>query len=198
MIRRTCCSAEADEFFKDPRKKCLLVEQRFGFLEEIALVGRAATLCHEEELVRITVDRADFDFCRKVVASVLLFIHRDGRHLAVAKIACLIRVEYAVSDCFFIVAACHHELALFALHDCGACVLTHGQHATCSNACVLQQVECNELVVRACFRVIQNVVQLLQVITAQKVCNVAHCGLSEKCDRLRLHLQESAEWCLHL
>ena len=198
MIRRTCCGAEADEFFKDPRKKCLFVKQSFGFLEEIALVGRAAALCHEEELVCIAIDCTDFDFCRKVVSSVLLFIHRDWRHLAVAKIACLIRVEHAMSDCFLVVAACHHELALLALHDCGSCVLTHGQHAACSNACVLQQVECNELVVRACFRVMQNVVQLLQVVTAQKVCDIAHCGLSEKCDCLGLHLQESAERCLHL
>ena len=104
MIWRTCCGAQADQLLKDPRKKCLLVEQCLCLLEEVALVGRAATLCHEEELVGVAVHCTDLDFCRKVVAGVLLFVHRDGCHLAVAKVACLVRIENAVSNRFFVVA----------------------------------------------------------------------------------------------
>ena len=137
MIRRTCCSAQADQLLKDPRKKCLLVEQCLCFLEEVALVGRAATLRHEEELVGVAIDCTDFDFCRKVVTGVLLFVHGDGCHLAVAKVACLVGIENAVSNRFFVIAARHHKLALLGLHDCSAGVLAHGQHATRCNAGVL-------------------------------------------------------------
>ena len=110
----------------------------------------------------------------------------------------MVRVEDSACDCLFVSAASHDELAFLALHDCSARVLTHGQYAAGCNARVLQQVECNKAVVRACFGVGQNLAELCEVFGAQQMCDIAHCGLRQKRECFWCHLQERAKRCLHL
>ena len=71
VVRRARRRAERLHLLEQPRQQRLLVEQRLGLLEQVALVGAAATLGHEQELVRVTVDRRDLDLGRQVVAGVL-------------------------------------------------------------------------------------------------------------------------------
>ena len=130
VIRRASCRAESFHFVEQPRQKCLFIQQCFGFLEEVALVCRAATLCHEEKLVCIAIDSRNFDFSGKVVASVDFVIHVERSHLAVTQVAGEIRVVDTACNCFFIAAACEYELALLAFHDCRTGVLAHGQNST--------------------------------------------------------------------
>ena len=137
MIRRACCSAKCFHFVEEPRQKCLFIQQSFCFLEEVALVGRASTFCHEEELVRIAIDGRNFNFGRKVVAGVDFVVHVERSHLAVAQVAGEIGVVNTASNCFFIATTGENELALLAFHNCGASVLAHGQNSASCNACIL-------------------------------------------------------------
>ena len=85
-----------------------------------------------------------------------------------------------------------HELALLGLDDRRAGVLAHRQHATGGDVGVLQQVEGDEPVVVACFRIVEDVAQLLQVRRAQEVGDVAHRRLGDERERLGLDAQEGA------
>ena len=87
MVRRAGRGAERLHLLEEPRQQRLLVEQRLGLLEQVALVGAAAALGHEQELVGVAVDGGDLDLGRQVVAGVLLVVHVERRHLAVAQVA---------------------------------------------------------------------------------------------------------------
>ena len=50
--------AERLHLLEQPRQQRLLVEQRLGLLEQVALVGAATALGDEQELVGVAVDRA--------------------------------------------------------------------------------------------------------------------------------------------
>ena len=148
---------------EDPRQQRRLVQQRLGLLVEVALVGRAAALGHEQELVGVAVDGGDLDLRRQVRAGVLLGVHVERCHLGVPEVRRLVRVVDAVGDRFLVAAAREHELALLRLHDRGAGVLAHREHAARGDRRVLEQVERDEAVVVRRLRVVEDVAQLLQV-----------------------------------
>ena len=87
----------------------------------------------------------------------------------------------------------HTHLALLALHDRGAGVLAHRQHAAGGDGRVLQQVERDEAVVVAGLGVVEDVAQLLQVARPQEVGDVAHRLAGEPGDGRRVDLQHGAE-----
>jgi hypothetical protein len=145
----------------------------------VFIFSNSHALGHEQELVDVAVDGADLDLGRQVVAGVLLVVHREGRHLAVAQVRCEVGVVHAAGDGLLVTADTigrggEHELALLRLHDGGARVLAHRQHAAGGDVGVLQQVECYEAVVVAGLGVVEHVAQLLQVAGAQEVGDVAH------------------------
>ena len=129
VIRRACRCAKCFHFVEEPRQKSLFIQQSFRFLEEVALIGRASTFCHEEELVCIAIDCRNFNFSWKVVACIDFVVHVERRHLAITQVAGEIRVVDSACNCFFVAAACENELALLAFHNCGAGVLAHGQNS---------------------------------------------------------------------
>ena len=163
VVRRACCGTECFHFVKQPRQQGLLIEQCFCLLKQITLVGRTATLGYEKKFVFVTVNRSDFDFGRKIGVGVDFFKHRQRCKLAVAKVACLIRVVDAMTDCCVVATTGEHTLTFFCFDNCSARVLTHRQNATSSDACILQQIKRNKTIVVASFRVFQNACQLLQV-----------------------------------
>ena len=87
VVRRAGRRAERLHLLEDPRQQRRLVEQRLGLLVQVALVGAAAALGDEQELVRVAVDGRDLDLGGQVGAGVALVVHRDRRHLAVAQVA---------------------------------------------------------------------------------------------------------------
>jgi hypothetical protein len=58
--------------------------------------------------------------------------------------------------------------------------LAHRKHTTRCNACVLQEIEGDEAIVRACFWVGEDVGELLEVTRAEQVRNVAHRSAREQ------------------
>ncbi len=74
--------------------------------------------------------------------------------------------------------------ALLAHDDGGAGVLAHRQHAAGGDVGVLQEIIGDELVVIGCFRVVEDLAQLLQVRRAQQMIDVGERGLAERAQRL--------------
>ena len=95
VVRRARRGAERLHLLEDPRQQRRLVEQRLGLLVEVRLVGAAAALGDEQELVGVAVDGGDLDLGRQVRAGVLLLVHRDRRHLAVAQVRRLVGLLHA-------------------------------------------------------------------------------------------------------
>ncbi len=98
VVRRAGRRAEQSQLLVEEAREAGRIEQRFGLLEQVALVGRAAALGHEHELVRRAGDGLDLDFGRQVGAGVLLLPHGQRGHLGVAEVRRLIRVEDAGRD----------------------------------------------------------------------------------------------------
>ena len=78
VVRRARGGAERAQLLVEPAHQRVGIEERLRLLEQQALVGRAAALRHEEELVRVAVDRLDLDLGGQVRAGVLLLVHRDA------------------------------------------------------------------------------------------------------------------------
>ncbi|CAB4812544.1 unannotated protein [freshwater metagenome] len=163
VIRRACSSAEGLHLFEQPWQQGLLVEQRLGLLKQVALVGAAATLGDEQELVSVAIDCADLDLGGQVVAGVHFVVHIQRRHLAVAQVTGEVGVEHTAGDGLFVAATGEYVLALLGLHDCSARVLAHRQHAAGGDVCVLEQIERNEAVVAAGLWVVEDAGQLLEM-----------------------------------
>ncbi len=197
VIRRAGCRAERLQLLEQPRQQRLLVEQRLGLLEQVRLVGAAAALGDEQELVGVAVDGADLDLRRQVGTGVAFLEHRHRGHLAVAKVGREVRLLDPGGDRRFVAAARHHELALLGLDDRRAGVLAHRQHAAGGDGGVLEQVESDEAVVVRRLRVIEDVAQLFEMRRAQEVGDVAHRLGGERADRRTADPQEGPEGCLH-
>jgi hypothetical protein len=86
----------------------------------------------------------------------------------------LVGVEDAAGDGLLVAAAGEHQLALLALHDGGAGVLAHGQHAAGGDVGVLQQVEGHEAVVGRRLGVVEDRCAAGQVAGPQVVGDVVH------------------------
>ena len=86
VVRRAGRGAERAQLLVEEAQQARRVEQRLRLLEQEALVGRAAALGHEQELVRVAVDRVDLDLGRQVGAGVHLLAHVERRHLRVAQV----------------------------------------------------------------------------------------------------------------
>ena len=192
VVRRARRRAERLHLLEDPRQQRRLVEQRLGLLVEVRLVGAAAALGDEQELVLVAVDGGDLDLGRQVGAGVLLLVHRERRHLAVAQVRREVGLLDPGGDRRLVAAAGEHELALLALDDRGAGVLAHRQHAAGGDRGVLQQVEGDEPVVLAGLGIVEDLAQLGQVLGAQEVGDVVHRLGGERRDGARLDLEERA------
>ena len=106
MIGRTSGSAES-----------LLIKDSLSLLIEISLIGRAATLSHEEELILIALGGMDFDLRREVATGVHLIIHIEGSVLRIAEIILSISLIYTLRDHLLIVATGPYLLTLISGTD---------------------------------------------------------------------------------
>ncbi len=191
VVGRAGRGAELAELLVEEAEQRRRVEERLGLLEQEALVGRAAALGHEEELVGVAVDRGDLDLGRQVGLGVHLVPHGERRHLGVAQVGLLVGVEHAAGDGRLVAAGGQHVLALLALHDRGAGVLAAGQHAAGGDVGVLEQLEGDEVVVGRCLGVVEDGGQLGEVAGSEEVGDVAHGLAREQGEGLGLDLQEA-------
>jgi hypothetical protein len=191
VVRRAGRGAEGPELLVQEGGEAPGVEEGLRLLEQVALVGRAAALRHEHQLVGVAVDGRDLDLGRQVGLRVDLVPHGERGQLAVAEVVALVGVEHPAGDRGLIAAAGEHVLALLALHDGGARVLAHGQHAAGGDAGVLQQVEGDEAVVGRRLRVVEDGPELAQVPGSQVVGDLVHGQGGEPGEHLGLDGEEA-------
>jgi hypothetical protein len=165
-------------------------EHRGRRLEQEGLVGRAAALGDEEELVGRLPFRVDLDLRRQVVLRIRLLEHGERRQLAVAQVVPGIGVEHPLPQRRLVAAAGPDQPALLAHDDGGARVLAHGQDAAGGDVRVLQQVEGHEAVVGRGPRVVEDLAKLRQVARTQQVVDVGEGLLREEPQRLGLDLED--------
>ena len=163
MVGRARRGAEREHFLLQERQQALAGQDRRRRLEQKRLVGRAAALGDEQELVgRVGVARAlgvDLDLRRHVRARVLLLEHGERRELRIAQIALEIRVARALGERRLVVAVGPDQPALLAHDDRGAGVLAHRQHAAGGDIGVLEEIVGDELVVIRGLRVLDDVLE---------------------------------------
>ncbi len=188
VVRRARGGAERADLLVEELQHPRRVQDRLGLLEEEGLVGRAAALGHEEELVLrrpVVLGRVDLDLRGQVGAGVLLLPRGQRRQLGVAQVELGVGVVDPARDGLAVVGAGEHALGLLAHHDRGAGVLAHRQHAAGGDVDVLEQVERDEPVVGRRLRVVDDPAQLGEVRRAQVVGDVVHRLGGQPLDRLR-------------
>ena len=189
VIGRARRGAERQHLLLQERQQAILGQHRRRRLEQKALVGGAAALGHEHELVGVIALGIDLALRRHVVGGVLLLVHRQRRHLRIAQVAAQIGVARAFRERGLVVAVGDDAKALLAHDDRGAGVLAHRQHAAGGDVGVLQEIEGDELVVVAGLLVVEDRAQLLQMAGPQIMIDVAERGLRQRPQRLARHHQ---------
>ncbi len=187
VIRRARRGAEREHLLFQERQQAILGQNGWSRLEQKTLVGGAAALGHEHELVGVISLGVDLALRRHVVGGVLFLIHRQGRHLRVAQVTAQVSVARAFRERGLIVAVGDDVAALLAHDDRGAGILAHRQHAAGCDVGVLQEIERNELVVVAGFLVFQDRAQLLQMPGPQVMIDIAEGSFRERPQRLARH-----------
>ena len=186
---RTGGGAEAAQLLVEEREHPLGVQDRLGLLVEEGLVGAAAALGHEQELVGGLVPPrgvgVELDLGGQVGPGVLLLPGGQRRHLGVAQVEPRVGVVDALGDGPLVGAGRQHVLAPLAHDDGGAGVLAHRQHPAGRDVGVLEQVQGHELVVVAGLGVVDDAPQLGQVRRSQVVGDVVHRGLGQRPQRVR-------------
>ena len=189
MIGRAGRCAEREDLLLQEREQAIFRQHRGRGLKQKTLIGGAAALGHEHELVGVIAFGVDLALGRHIVGGVFFLIHRQRRHLRIAQITAQVGVARAFAQRGFVVTVGDDAKTLFAHDDRGAGVLAHRQHAAGGNVGVLKEVERDELVVIAGFRVVKDVAQLLQMARTQVMIDVAEGGLRQSSQRLARHHQ---------
>ena len=161
-------------------------------MKQIALVGRAAALGHEQEFVSVALVSIQLDLSREIGLGVLLLVHRERRQLRVAQVGGRVDFVHAAGDGHFVFTVGQHLVTALAHNDGCACVLAGRQHTCGGNIGIAQQLGRDDTVVGGRLRVVENGAQLLKVARTQKMRDVAHRCLGEQCQAFGLHLQEGA------
>ena len=189
VIGRTGRGAQRPHLLINESGKAFRIQQRLGFLIQEALVCRATTLRHEQELVGITLIRIKLDLRRQVCAGIGFGKHVDWRDLTVTQVILGIAFHHTTGDGFLIIEAGPDALAFLA-HDNGRTgILTHRQYTGGGNIRVLEQVEGHELVIRAGLRVLENIAQAFQMCRSQQVRDIVKSFTRQQGDRFRINLQ---------
>jgi hypothetical protein len=133
VVRRARRRADQAQLLVQELHHPLRVQQRLRLLVEVRLVGRAAALGHEEELVGVRLTArvlgVELDLGRQVGAGVALVPHGERRELGVAQVQPGVRLVHTLGDGLLVGAVGEHVPAALAHHDRRAGVLAHRQHA---------------------------------------------------------------------
>ena len=81
VIRRTSGCPQCFHLFNQERNQCTGIQDRFCFLIQICLVGRATTFCYTKEFIFHTFGSFDVNLCREVTFCIYLIIHIQRRIL---------------------------------------------------------------------------------------------------------------------
>mmetsp|Transcript_260 Transcript_260/g.593 ORF Transcript_260/g.593 Transcript_260/m.593 type:complete len:337 (+) Transcript_260:962-1972(+) len=143
------------------------VQQSLGLLVQHCLVSRATPLGNEEHFILVAGCSIQLNLGRQIAACVLFSEHVLWGNLRVPEVGLRVRFPHTLAEVLLILAIRPHVLPALAHDDGGASVLAARQHLGCCDVCILEQLQCHELVVCGGLRVIQDVAQLLQVAWSQ-------------------------------
>ena len=167
VIRRTRGSAKSLHFLHQERHQSLGIDGSLGLLIEICLVGRAAALCHKQEMILVALTGVDVDLRRQITSGIDFVIHVQRSVLRIAQIVLCICLVDTVRQLLLVVASGPHLLPLGAVHNGSARVLTERQLALCGNLGVAQHRQSHIFVVCARFRIAQNLRYHLVVLATE-------------------------------
>ena len=189
VIRGASSRTQALHLFNEVGHERLGIQNRLGFLIEVALVGRAAALDNAQELVFIAFSGFDINLSRQVAAGVLFFVHRQRSVLRVTQAVGGVGFENTLRECFFIAEAGPNALALFTVDNGRTGVLAEGQFTLGCNFSVAQEGQSNVLIVVGSFRILQDLGNLFIVGAAEHEVGVMESLLGKHRQRFRLNLQ---------
>ena len=197
MVGRAGRGAERQHLLLEEGEHSFTGKDRRRPLEQKSLVGGAAALGDEQELVG-GVGRAifglalgvDLDLRRQVGAGVLLLEHGNGRKLRIAQVAFEIRIARALGERRFVAAVGPDKPALLAHDDRGAGVLAHRQDAAGGDIGVLEKIVGDELVVVRRLRVLDDGLEARQVRGAKQMVDVGEGCFRQRPHRLARHHQQ--------
>mmetsp|Transcript_73891 Transcript_73891/g.159828 ORF Transcript_73891/g.159828 Transcript_73891/m.159828 type:complete len:518 (+) Transcript_73891:377-1930(+) len=189
VVRRAGAGAQGLQLLLDEGLELLGVQQGLGLLVEVGLVGRAAALGHEHELVPGPIDGHHVDLRREVALRVLLRKHRERRHLRIPQVALRVRIVHSTGEVLLVLTVSDDVLAALGHDDAGAGVLAAGQVALRGDDRIVQEVACGEAVVVGRLRVNHDLPQLSQVGWAQEVADLADAVLRQPPEDEGLHNQ---------
>ena len=166
------------------------IQERLCLLEQVGLVGRAAALGDEQELVGHALDGVDVDLGREVGAGVLLGVHVQGDGLRIAQVVLGVGVVDALGDELLVAHAGPDLLSLLGDHGGGAGILADGELAFGRDLGVAQHRHRDALVVGARLGILQDLGHHLVVLGAQEEADFVHGGVRELLDGLGSHLED--------
>mmetsp|Transcript_102013 Transcript_102013/g.197491 ORF Transcript_102013/g.197491 Transcript_102013/m.197491 type:complete len:267 (-) Transcript_102013:333-1133(-) len=174
MIRRTSSRAKSRDLLLHEVDERFLVEETLGLLQELRLIGAAASLGDKQKFVFGTVARRDVDLSWQIVPRVRLLEHAIWRHLRITQIAADVCVIDALGEVQGILTICQHEVPT-APNDCGSArILTAGKLPARRYNSVLQQLPRHQTVISASLRVLQDCFQLSEVARPKQVIDICH------------------------
>ena len=180
VIRRTRGGAEVLHLADQELQKAFRGQQRLRLLEKGGLVGRAAALRHEEELVGVAVHRLDVDLGRQIRAAVDLAVHVERHGLGVPEIFFRIGLVHALGERFLILPSRPDVLPFLGDDGRRAGVLAHREFESGGNFRVAQERHRHALVVLRCLRVAQDPAHGFVVLPAQQEGDLAHRLIGER------------------
>ena len=163
VVGRAGGGAEGTHFFDAEFSEALGVEEGFRFLIEEGLVGGAASLVDEEEIVFVSGGGVELDLGGEVILGVDLLIHGKGGDLRVAEVFLGVGFVDSFGEVGFVVGSGPDVLTFFPHDDGGAGVLTAGEDAVSGNLSILEKHEGDHAVVLGGLGVIEDGGDLLEV-----------------------------------
>ena len=159
-------------------------QQRLGLLVEHGLVGGAAALGHEDELVVVAVGGQDVDLGRQVGAGVDLLVHVQGHGLGVAQVFLGVGLVDALGEPLLVLDAGPDLLPFLGGHGGGAGVLADRQVELGGDLGVAQEGQGHALVVHGGLGVAEDLGDLLVVGRTQEEGDIAHGLIGQDRERL--------------
>ena len=164
-------------------------EEGLGLLIEHGLVGAAATLGHEEELVVGVVGGEDVDLRREVGAGVDLLVHIQRHGLAVAQVLFGVGLVNPLADVLGVIDSGPDLLPLLGDDGGGAGVLAGGELELGGDHGVAQKGQGDAHVVAGSFGIAKDLGDLLVVRLAQEEGDILHRRVGENGQSLGIDLE---------
>ena len=198
MIGRAGGGAEGGDLLGEEVEHRRLVEYGFRLLIEEGLVRASSALGHEQQLIIIGGAQRHLDLGGQVGAGVGFFEQARRCQLRVPEVEFFIGTADSARQMPGIIAVGEHIRPTFGRDDRCARVLAHRQDLPGGDRGILQQVEGDEDVVVAGFRIVDDRPEAGQMVGAQVVRDLFEGDLSEVGQGLRCHREERARRPAHL